>query len=176
MQTQSKHKICYISENRKEEGLFLSHNVKINITSTVLNQIKGFLGLLNLKKEIEIAQKYQNELQIKTPSLKQIVRNLSGGNQQKVSLGKGLAVEPDILIIDEPTVGIDIKTKAEIHRLMYGITKKNKSVICITSDMPEIVQIADRITVFKDGRIMGEINNTKVYEDMSKKIMNLIMN
>ena len=175
MQMQYKHKLCYLSENRKEEGLFLDHNVKINITSTILERIKGLLGFLNLKKEQTIAQKYRENLQIKTPNLKQAVRNLSGGNQQKVSLGKGLAVEPDILIIDEPTVGIDIKTKAEIHRLMFHLTQQDKSVICITSDMPEIIQIADRIIVFKDGRIMGEITNTKVYEEMSKKIMNLIM-
>lgn len=174
-QTQNKYKLCYLSENRKEEGLFLDHNVKINITSTILKTIKGFLGFLNLKKEQEIADNYRIELQIKTPNLKQLVRNLSGGNQQKVSLGKGLAVEPDILIIDEPTVGIDIKTKAEIHKLMYRLTQNYKSVICISSDMPEIVQISDRIIVFKDGKIMGELENTKVYEDMSKKIMNLIM-
>ncbi len=174
-QAQYKYKLSYLSENRKEEGLFLDHNVKINITSTILKKIQGFLGFLNLKKEQEIAEEYKNELQIKTPNLKQLVRNLSGGNQQKVSLGKGLAVEPDILIIDEPTVGIDIKTKSEIHKLMHGLTKKGKSVICITSDMPEIVQISDRIIVFKDGAIMGEIENTKSYDDMSKKIMNLII-
>ena len=137
-QAQYKYKLSYLSENRKEEGLFLDHNVKINITSTILKKIQGILGFLNLKKELEIAEEYKNELQIKTPNLKQLVRNLSGGNQQKVSLGKGLAVEPDILIIDEPTVGIDIKTKSEIHKLMHGLTKKGKSVICITSDMPEI--------------------------------------
>lgn len=175
LQTQSKYKICYLSENRKEEGLFLDHSVKNNITSTILSKIKGPLGILNLKKEAEIAQHYQTDLQIKTPSLKQLVRNLSGGNQQKVSLGKGLAVEPDILIIDEPTVGIDIKTKAEIHKLMYNLTTKQKSVICITSDMPELIQISDRIIVFKDGEIMGEMENTKVYEEMSKRVMNLIM-
>lgn len=172
---QNKHKICYLSENRKEEGLFLDHNVKNNITSAVLKRMRGFLVFLNPKKEQETAEKYREELQIKTPSLRQTVRNLSGGNQQKVSLGKGLAVEPDIMIIDEPTVGIDIKTKADIHRIMYGLTTKNKSVICITSDMMEIVQIADRIVVFKDGRITGEIINTKDYDEMSKKIMNLIM-
>ena len=175
LQTQTKYRICYLSENRKEEGLFLDHSVKNNITSTILKSIVGPLGFLNLKKEAEIAQTYRDELQIKTPSLKQLVRNLSGGNQQKVSLGKGLAVEPDILIIDEPTVGIDIKTKAEIHKLMHNLTTKNKSVICITSDMPELIQISDRIIVFKDGEIMGELANTKVYEEMSKRVMNLIM-
>ena len=113
------------------------------------DKIKGLFGFVKLKEEQEIAEKYKNELQVKTPSLKQHVRNLSGGNQQKVSLGKGLAVQPDILIIDEPTVGIDIKTKSEIHRLMHDLTKENKSVICITSDMAEMIQIADRILVLR---------------------------
>lgn len=174
-QTLNKHKICYLSENRKEEGLFLDHNIRINIASSVLKKLRGFLFLLNPRKEQEIAQRFADELQIKTPSLKQTVRNLSGGNQQKVSLSKGLAVDPEILIIDEPTVGIDIKTKSEIHRIMFDLTEKGKSVICISSDMPEIVQIADRIIVFKDGLITGELTNTKDYDDMSKKIMNLIM-
>ena len=174
-QAQAKYGLCYLSENRKEEGLFLDHSVRINITSTILDKIKGFAWFLNLKKELDIAQHYRDELQIKTPHLKQQVRNLSGGNQQKVSLGKGLAVEPDILIIDEPTVGIDIKTKSEIHKLMYNLTQSGKSVICITSDMPEIVQIADRIIVFKEGHIVGELNNTKAYNEMSKEIMNLIV-
>ena len=174
-QTLNNNKLCYLSENRKEEGLFLDHNVKSNITSTILRKMRGVLIFLNPRKEQEVAQKYVEELQIKTPSLRQTVRNLSGGNQQKVSLSKGLAVEPDILIIDEPTVGIDIKTKSEIHRIMYEITEKGKSVICITSDMPEIVQIADRIVVFKDGAIVGVLVNTKNYDEMSKKIMSLIM-
>jgi ribose transport system ATP-binding protein len=174
-QTLNKNKICYLSENRKEEGLFLDHNIKINITSSILKRLRGFMFFLNPRKEQEVAQKYTEELQIKTPSLKQTVRNLSGGNQQKVALSKGLAIEPDILIIDEPTVGIDVKTKSEIHRIMYDITTKDKSVICITSDMMEIVQIADRIIVFKDGRIAGELVNNKDYDKMSKEIMNLIM-
>lgn len=174
-QTLNKNKICYLSENRKEEGLFLDHNIRINITSSVLKKLRGFMFFLSPKREHELAQKFTEELQIKTPSLKQTVRNLSGGNQQKVSISKGLAIEPEILIIDEPTVGIDIKTKAEIHRIMYDLTDKGKSVICITSDMPEIVQLADRIIVFKDGLITGELINTKNYDDMSKKIMDLIM-
>ncbi|NLW36277.1 MAG: sugar ABC transporter ATP-binding protein, partial [Syntrophorhabdus aromaticivorans] len=174
-QIQNKHKIYYLSENRKEEGLFLDHNVKTNITSSVLKKMRGFLFFLNPRKEQETAERFRGELQIKTPSLRQTVRNLSGGNQQKVALSKGLAVDPEILIIDEPTVGIDIKTKADIHRIMYDITKKGKSVICITSDMPELVQIADRIIVFRDGRIAGELINNKDYDHMSKEIMNLIM-
>jgi len=174
-QIQDKHKIYYLSENRKEEGLFLDHNVKTNITSSVLKKMKGILFFLSPRKEQETAERFRKELHIKTPSLKQVVRNLSGGNQQKVALSKGLAVDPEILIIDEPTVGIDVKAKAEIHRIMYDITEKGKSVICITSDMPELIQIADRIIVFRDGRIAGELINNKDYDHMSKEIMNLIM-
>ena len=175
-QTLTEEKICYFSENRKEEGLFLEHNVKDNISSAVLDKMSGALFLLDVDKELKLAQKYVDELDIKTPGLKQTVRNLSGGNQQKVCISKGLAVEPDILIIDEPTVGIDIKTKSEIHRIMHDLTESGKSVICITSDMPEIVQLADRIIVFKNDAIMGELINTKNYDEMSKNIMNLIMN
>jgi len=174
-QMQNKHKLYYLSENRKEEGLFLDHTIKVNISSSILNKIKNRLGMLNFKKEQEVANKFKEELDIKTPSINQVVNNLSGGNQQKVSLAKGLSVEPDIFIIDEPTVGIDIKTKAEIHRLMYNLTKEGKSIICITSDMQEIIQIADRIVVFKAGKIKGELKNTKVYGEMSKRIMKLIM-
>lgn len=175
-QMQTKHKLYYLSENRKEEGLFLTHNIKINIVSSILGRLRNKLGLISQKEVDKLAKNYKDELEIKTPSLTQLVCNLSGGNQQKVSIAKGLSVNPDIIIIDEPTVGIDIKTKAEIHRLMWDLTNRGKSVICITSDMPEIIQIADRIVVFKDGQIQGELKNTKVYDHMSKKIMELIMN
>ena len=174
-QMQSKHKLYYLSENRKEEGLFLDHSIKVNISSSMLNKIKNRFGMLNFKKEQEVANKFKDELDIKTPSINQVVNNLSGGNQQKVSIAKGLSVEPDILIIDEPTVGIDVKTKAEIHKLMYNLTNEGKSIICITSDMQEIIQIADRIVVFKAGKISGELKNSKVYGEMSTKIMKLIM-
>ncbi len=168
-------KLYYLSENRKEEGLFLDQNIKANIASSILDKIKTAIGFINRKKEEEVAKKFVEELEIKTPSLKQLVGNLSGGNQQKVSLAKGLSVDPDIIIIDEPTVGIDIKTKSDFHRLMFGLTEQGKSVICITSDLPELVQIADRVIVFRDGVIKGELMNTKNYEEMSVKIMDMIM-
>jgi len=174
-QMQEQHKLYYLSENRKEEGLFLEQSIKQNIASSILYKIKGFLGFIDTSKEEEVAKEYRKKLEIKTPSLNQLVGNLSGGNQQKVSIAKGLSAQPDIVIIDEPTVGVDIKTKAEIHRLMFQLTEDGKSVICITSDLPELVQIADRVIVFRDGVIKGELMNNKNYEDMSVKIMNLIM-
>ncbi len=175
IQMQNKHKLYYLSENRKEEGLFLTHSVRINIASSMLNNLVNNFGMLDIKKEKVIADKFKEELNIKTSSINQLVMYLSGGNQQKVSIAKGLSVEPNILITDEPTVGIDVKTKAEIHRLMYNLTSEGKSIICITSDLQEIIQIADRIVVFKTGSIMGELKNTKVYSEMSTKIMRLIM-
>lgn len=174
-QMQNKHKLYYLSESRKEEGLFLEHSIRVNITSSILNKMKNRIGFLNLNREKEIANKYKESLSIKTPSIDHVVGNLSGGNQQKVSVAKGLSVQPDIMIIDEPTVGIDIKTKAELHKLMYSLTNEGKSIICITSDMQELVQIVDRIVVFKDGMIKGELKNSKVYSEMSQKIMQLIM-
>ena len=105
----------------------------------------------------------------------QLVANLSGGNRQKVSIAKGLAVKPEILIIDEPTVGIDVKTKSEIHDLIWNLAQTGISIIVISSDMPEIVKIADRIQVFRHGVICGELSNTKVYDAMSKPIMELIV-
>ena len=141
----------------------------------MLNNLVNNFGMLDIKKEKVIADKFKEELNIKTSSINQLVMYLSGGNQQKVSIAKGLSVEPNILIIDEPTIGIDVKSKTEIHRLMYNLTSEGKSIICITSDLQEIIQIADRIVVFKTGSIMGELKNTKVYSEMSTKIMRLIM-
>ena len=175
IQQMQRHKLYYLSENRKEEGLFLEQTIIQNISSSILERIKNKLGFINRKEEEEIAKKFVEELSIKTPSLKQLVGNLSGGNQQKVSLAKGLSVEPDIIIIDEPTVGVDVKTKSEIHRLMYELTEAGKSVICITSELPELIAIADRVVVFRDGVIKGEMDNTKNYDEMSKKIMEMIM-
>lgn len=175
IQMQNKHKLYYLSENRKEEGLFLTHSIKINITSSMLNKIANNLGMLDFKREREVAIRFKERLDIKSSSINQLVINLSGGNQQKVSIAKGLSVEPDILLIDEPTVGIDVKTKAEIHRLMYNLTSEGKSIVCITSDLQEIVQIADRIVVFKEGCIVDELKNTKVYSEMSKRIMESII-
>jgi ribose transport system ATP-binding protein len=167
--------IGYVTENRQEEGLFLIHPITRNIASTVWNRLRTRLGFLDIKGEEQLAQEYRMKLSISTPSIRQLVNNLSGGNRQKVSIAKGLAVSPEILIIDEPTVGIDVLTKSEIHTLIWDLAQKMMSIIVISSDMPEIIQLADRILVFREGRIIGEIPNNKDYETMSKKIMSLIV-
>lgn len=170
-----KNGISYISENRKEEGLFLMHPIFSNVTASIWKKIRSKFFTVSAKTEKSISEDYRKSLEIKTPSVNQIVGNLSGGNQQKVSIAKGLSIEPNILIFDEPTVGIDVKTKAEIHNLIWDLANKGKSVIVISSDMPEMVDLVDRILVFSNGEITGELKNSKNYDEMSKKIMDKIM-
>jgi len=156
-----KYGIGYVSENRKEEGLILTATVKTNIAVTIWNQILNKLfKFINLKKEEERAEKMVDAMNIKVTSVDQITENLSGGNQQKVSIGKWLVAGCDILIIDEPTVGIDIGAKEYIHKLIWNLAKEEKkSIILISSDMPEMINLARRVLVFKDGKIVGEIND-----------------
>jgi ribose transport system ATP-binding protein len=167
--------IYYISENRKEESLFLIHSVVSNIGIAALRKILGRLGLVSYGKEKQLAERYRRELAIKTPSVDQIVSSLSGGNQQKIGIAKGLVTDPDIIIIDEPTVGIDVRTKAEIHHLIYDLAEAGKSIILITSDMPEMIRLADRILVFRQGTIVAEMKNEKSYDSMSGAIMDRII-
>ena len=117
---------------------------------------------------------YIRKLEVKTPSNYQIVSNLSGGNQQKISVAKWLAAGTDILIIDEPTVGIDIKTKAYLHELIINLADNGTSIILISSDMPEMISLADRIVVMKDFKVNGIVENDRDYDVVSSKIMEFI--
>jgi len=156
----------YITENRKEEGLLLESSVKTNIAITIWNTIANkFFRAISLSKETEFARKMIGTLAIKVTNENQIVGNLSGGNQQKVSIAKWLAAGCDILMIDEPTVGVDVGAKEYIHQLIWDLAaKERKSIILISSDMPEIIKLASRILVFKEKTIVGEVTglNTAV--------------
>jgi len=167
--------IGYVSENRQQEGLFLIHSIQRNIAATVWQRLRTAFRLLLRRDERKLAEEYRRSLDIRTPDVARIVGNLSGGNRQKVSLGKWLAASPAILFIDEPTVGIDIRTKYEIHQLIYRLGEQGTSVVLISSDMPEMIRLADRILVFKAGRIVGDLDNSKVYDEMSRRIMSLIV-
>lgn len=169
------YRICYISENRKEEGLFLQHNITDNVGIIALDQICSKGGFISYKKQNEITQSYKEALSIKAKDIFVETASLSGGNQQKICIAKGLCVNPEIIIIDEPTVGIDVNTKSEIHKLIYDLSKKGISIIVISSDMGELVGIADRIMVFRDNEIKGELQNSKDYEVMSTKVMGSIL-
>jgi ribose transport system ATP-binding protein len=171
----NRHGIGYVSEDRKVEGLILPHSVAANISITIWRRIGGPLGWIWSHKERGLVKEYVDKLDIKTPSLMQLVKNLSGGNQQKVSLAKWLAAQARILIIDEPTVGIDIKTKYALHDLIWNLAKQGQAILLISSDMPEMIRLADRILVMKNHQIVGEIENNHNYEQISAAIMQKLM-
>ena len=170
----TRHRIGYVSEDRKQEGLILMHSVKENIAITIWQRLAGALGLISPRSEARAVAPFVERLEVRTPSLSQPVRNLSGGNQQKVSIAKWLAAKAEILIIDEPTVGIDIKTKTYFHELIGEIAREGVCVLLISSDMTEMITLADRILVMRDFRIVGEVANDHVYETVSHAIMSRI--
>src|SRR5262249_10737890 len=147
------HRIGYISEDRKQEGLILMHSVKDNIAITIWQRLAGALGLMSPRAETRAVAPFVKRLEVRTPSLAQPVGNLSGGNQQKVSIANSPAAEAAILIVDEPTVGIDIKTKTYLHELIGAIAREGVAVLLISSDMPEMVTLADRILVMHGFRV-----------------------
>ena len=169
-----KYRIGYISEDRKAEGLILMHSVRKNIAITIWQRLANALGLIGNGAETRAVEPFVGRLEIRTPSLGQLVGNLSGGNQQKVSIAKWLAANAAILIVDEPTVGIDIKTKTDIHELLGEISRAGVSILLISSDMPEMVAVADRILVMHGFRVVGEVANDHNYETVSKAIMGRI--
>ncbi len=167
-------RIGYVSEDRKYEGVILDHPIRSNIAITVWDTIARTLGLLTRRDEIAVAAPLAAQLEIRTPNLEQRVGNLSGGNQQKVSLAKWLAADVDILIIDEPTVGIDIKAKSYIHELINELADRGMAILFISSDMPEMVAMADRILVMHEFALIDEFVNDRRYESASTRIMHAI--
>ena len=155
-----KYNMGYVTENRKEEGLLLDAEVKTNLGITIWERLASkFSRRIDDRAETEAAQGMVAAMDIRTTGLEQTVNDLSGGNQQKVSIGKWLMAGCDILIIDEPTVGVDIGAKAQIHRLIWDLAaEEGKAIILISSDMPEVISLAGRILVFKDKRIVHEID------------------
>ena len=169
-----KFRIGYVTENRKEEGLFLDFPVRKNISVTILSKILQKLSVINPKKEDEVASKYVDRLGIKVVDNNQLALTLSGGNQQKVSVSKWLAAETKILVIDEPTVGVDVRTKASFHELITQLADEGLSIILISSDLAEMVAVADRILVMRRYELVGDLDNSKDYQNMSRSIMNSI--
>jgi ABC-type sugar transport system ATPase subunit len=146
--------IALVPESRKKEALFLAQSVKYNITIMSLGEfIRGIH--VNNAREMEITKKYVDVMEIKTPSYQQIIANLSGGNQQKVVIGRWLATKPRILILDEPTRGVDVGAKAEIYSIMNELVQEGVAIIMISSELPEVVNMSDRVVVMSNGRITG---------------------
>ncbi|OQA19599.1 MAG: Xylose import ATP-binding protein XylG [Chloroflexi bacterium ADurb.Bin360] len=148
--------VAYLTEDRKGNGLILIQDVKQNISMANLEEL-AHRGVVDANAEIKVANEYRASLNIKTPTVAQKVGNLSGGNQQKVCLGKWLFVKPNILILDEPTRGIDVGAKYEIYTIMNQLVQQGMSIIMISSELPEVLGMSDRIYVVSEGRITGEV-------------------
>ena len=162
--------IAYVTEDRKELGLNLGQSIRTNTTAAALEKITA-KGILNLHQEIAVAQKYQKDLLIKTDSVETAVGNLSGGNQQKVSLAKWIYTDPDVLILDEPTRGIDVGAKYEIYELINKLAAEGKGVIVISSEMPELIGICDRIYTINAGWLSGEVPREQFTQETLMKLM-----
>lgn len=150
--------IAYTSENRKEEGLVLELSVKDNMTLSSLKELLGAVGRIDGSKEKRYVEEYVEKMQIKTPGIHQIIKNLSGGNQQKVVLSKWMMTNPKVLILDEPTRGVDVGAKTEIYHLINELKKNAVGIIVISSELPELLGISDRILVMHQGGITGEFD------------------
>lgn len=159
-----KNKIALVPENRKENGLFLEQDVRYNMTITILDE---FMSLFKVDSKIEknIVKQYMKSLNVKTPTMDYPIVNLSGGNQQKAIIGKWLATSPKLLILDEPTRGIDVGAKGEIYEIMNKLTKNGMSIIMVSSELPEIINISDRVYVMSDGEITGELSRNELTQD-----------
>jgi ribose transport system ATP-binding protein len=162
--------IGYLSEDRKRYGLALGLDVKENVAMAALGKFLGFLGWVNYSQIRSTAKHHIDDLEIKTPSAEQKVKNLSGGNQQKVVIGKWLTADTEILIFDEPTRGIDVGAKSEIYKLLNELAKQGKSIIMISSELPEILRMSHRVIVMCEGKITGEL---PIAEATQEKIMTL---
>ncbi|NMC47238.1 MAG: sugar ABC transporter ATP-binding protein [Chloroflexi bacterium] len=159
-------RIGFVTENRKEEGLFLKLPVRNNIVAVAIDKIKTF-KILNFNKERSICDKYIRDLKINTPSINQAVVFLSGGNQQKVVLAKWLLSDSEVMILDEPTRGIDVGAKREIFEIINELAAQGKAIIFISSEMEEILGVSDRIIVMHEGEIAGEVQK----ENFSERII-----
>jgi ABC-type sugar transport system ATPase subunit len=166
------HGIVYISEDRQKYGLVVPMTISVNITLPLLTRISGGMGIVDTAAERRINDTYMEKLAIKAPNGDFVVNNLSGGNQQKVSVAKALATTPRILILDEPTRGVDVGAKSEIHRIISSLAKDGKSIIMISSDLPEIIGMSDRVLVMKTGTLMGELTRDELSQ---QKILQLAL-
>jgi putative multiple sugar transport system ATP-binding protein len=166
-----KNKLAYVTEDRKGNGLVLNNPIKINTTLANLDAVSS-KSIIDKDKEYQVAVEYKDKLKTKTPTVEQNVGNLSGGNQQKVLLAKWMFAEPDVLILDEPTRGIDVGAKYEIYCIINDLVKEGKSVVMISSELPETIGMSDRIYVMNEGKFVGEL---KQEEASQESIMACIM-
>ena len=166
-----KHKIAYVTEDRKGNGLVLSQSIRVNTSLANLEEVSSHT-VIDQDKEYAVAEEYRGKLKIKTPTVEQLVGNLSGGNQQKVLLAKWMFTEPDVLLLDEPTRGIDVGAKYEIYCIINDLAAAGKSVVMISSELPEVLGMSDRIYIMNEGKFVGEM---KAEDATQENIMALIL-
>lgn len=157
-------KLAYVTEDRKGNGLILSNSIRINTTLANLKGVSHY-GVIDTDREIAVAGEYKVKLRTKTPSIEQKVGNLSGGNQQKVLLAKWMFADPDVLILDEPTRGIDVGAKYEIYTIINSLVREGRSVIMISSELPEVLGMADRVYIMNEGRMVGELQAAEASQE-----------
>ncbi len=163
-QAAMRHGIAYVPEDRHQQGLVLDFTIIANMTLPILAQVSRF-GLMDRRQERTLADGYARQLQVRASGLDQQVKALSGGNQQKVVLAKWLATDPTVLILDEPTRGIDIGAKAEVHRIISDLAARGLAIILISSELPEVLAMADRVLVMHEGRITGEFDRSEADQE-----------
>jgi ribose transport system ATP-binding protein len=159
-------RIGYLSEDRQRFGLMLDQDVSFNILISSLTDYANALGLVRDEQGRQTSRKYVESMKVKTPSIRQITKNLSGGNQQKIVISKWLAKDCDILIFDEPTRGIDVGAKEEIYALVNALSDQGKSIIMISSELPEVLRMAHRIVVMSGGRVTGVLDNADADQEI----------
>lgn len=164
-------KIAYVPEDRKTYGLVLMNDIKWNMTLASLGKRFSDKNVINKDSEIITAEDYRKKINIKTNSIDNAVGNLSGGNQQKVVLAKWMLSEPDVLILDEPTRGIDVGAKYEIYSIINALAERGKAIIMISSEMPELLGMCDRLYVINEGEIAGEVAQENMNQEYIMKII-----
>ena len=157
--------ICYLPEDRRTQGLFMGHSMTWNVTAVTLPKQRGKGGLLSGKKELETCEKYIEAVSIRPPLPTIHAQNLSGGNAQKVLFSRWMNADPKVLIVDEPTAGVDVGAKAEIHKILRNMAKQGVAVILISSDLSEVFAVSDRILVMREGRIVDEVATEKATQE-----------
>ena len=163
-------RMALLTEDRRQSGIFPMLDIKDNMVMAVIDKYRNrFMKLLNHTQIRSDCNEYKNKISVKTPSLEQKIMNLSGGNQQKVLVARWLLTDPDILILDEPTRGIDVGAKAEIHALVTNLAAKGKAIILVSSELPEILGMSDRIVVMCEGKITGIVNRKDATQELIMK-------
>ena len=160
-----RHGLAYLSEDRRQLGLSLPQSVTANVTLASLRRYVSRLGLLDFSAERAVTDDFRRKLNIRTPSLETPVEQLSGGNQQKTMLAKWLNTQPSVLVLDEPTRGIDVGAKAEVHQIVDGLARSGMGVVLISSDLPEVLAMSDRVLVMREGRQVGIYTHGEATEE-----------